>query len=70
MKKGLWVLLGFVFIAVGILSIILSMVGLQFTFLTWIDFAGKLWGFLIKIIMVMAGFIIMYLNLTNWKEIH
>jgi len=64
-NKGLAALVGFILAGLGFLSIILSMIGLKFTFLTWIDAGGSLLGFVVKIAMILAGFVIMYLSLTN-----
>lgn len=66
--KGITTLLGFLLIGAGLLSIILSMIGLQFSFLLWIDGLGRLPGFVLKIVMILAGFIIMYLAQTKGAE--
>jgi|APTNR8051073442_1049403.scaffolds.fasta_scaffold00880_2 hypothetical protein len=63
--KGIAALLGFVLAGLGFLSIILSMIGLKFSFLTWIDAPGSLFGFVVKLVMILAGFVIIYLSLSN-----
>ncbi len=63
--KGITALLGFVLAGLGFLSIILSMIGLKFSFLTWIDAPGSLFGFVVKLVMILAGFVIIYLSLSN-----
>jgi len=64
-NKGIFALIGFVLAGLGFLSIILSMIGLKFYFLTWIDAPGSLFGFVVKIVMILAGFVIIYLSLSN-----
>ncbi len=68
MKKGLWSLIGFLLIIIGITALVLSIVGVQLSFLTWIDKPGKLIGFLIRLFMIMTGFIIIVLTRTDWKQ--
>lgn len=63
--KGITALAGFVMAGLGFLSIILSMIGLKFSFLMWIDAPGSLFGFVVKITMILAGFVIIYLSLAN-----
>ncbi len=64
-NKGIFALIGFLLAGFGFLSIILSMIGLKFSFLTWIDAPGSLFGFVVKIAMILAGFVIIYLSLSN-----
>ena len=44
------------------------LVGVQLTWLTWIDAPGKLAGFLIRIGMILFGAITIYLSQGNWRE--
>ncbi|NUO01447.1 MAG: hypothetical protein HUU01_12630 [Saprospiraceae bacterium] len=67
-NKGITALIGFVLVGLGFLSIILSMIGLKFSFLTWIDAPGSLFGFIVKVVMILAGFVIIYLSLSNNNE--
>lgn len=66
--KSFYTVLGFLLFLFGILSIILNLVGLQFVFLTWIDNFGRLGAFILRIVMMLAGIILMYLNLVNWRQ--
>ena len=59
-NKGTLTLIGFILISLGFLAIILSMVGLRFTFLSWIDAPGALFGFTIRLLMVVTGFVLVY----------
>ena len=68
MKKGVWSLIGFLLIIIGITALVLSVVGVQLSFLTWIDKPGKLIGFLVRLMMIMSGFIIIVLTRTDWQQ--
>jgi hypothetical protein len=41
-------------------------VGLNLAFLTWIDAPGPLFGFVIRLIMIVTGIVIIYLAQTNF----
>ncbi len=66
-NKGIITLLGFILAGLGFLALILSMVGVQLAFLTWIDSPGKLFGFLIRLLMILVGIIIIYLVQTDFS---
>ncbi|MCB0655546.1 MAG: hypothetical protein KDC57_05380 [Saprospiraceae bacterium] len=66
--KAFNTVLGFLLFLFGLLSIILNLVGLQFSFLTWMENLGRLGAFVLRLIMVLAGIVIMYLNLVDWKK--
>ena len=64
-NKGIIVLIGFLLAGTGFLALVLSLVGVQLAFLTWIDAFGGLIGFLIRVLMIMFGAIIIYVSRTN-----
>ncbi len=65
--KGLFTLLGFLLAGAGFLAIVLSMIGLKLSFLVWIDRPGPLIGFIIRLVMILAGVIIIYLAQTDFS---
>ena len=67
-NKGWLSLVGFVLAGLGFLALILSIVGVKLSFLTWIDQPGPLFGFLMRIVMIVAGLIIIYFALTDFSE--
>jgi len=67
-KKIILIVLGFLFAGTGIIAIILSLVGLQLTFLAWADQISRLFGFALKICLLLAGIIIIYMNLTDFQR--
>ena len=65
-KGNNWLMvLGFLMAGTGILALVLSLIGIQLSFLTWIDYPGKLFGFLARIFMILVGFILIYLTQTD-----
>jgi uncharacterized Tic20 family protein len=66
-NKALLTLIGFVLIMLGFLALVLSIVGVKFAFLLWIDKPGPLFGFLFRIMMIIVGFVLVYLAQTNYK---
>ncbi len=67
-RKGLWSLIGFLLMGLGLMSLIFSMVGMQFAFMQWIDVAGRMAGFLFRLVMIIAGIVILYLASTDFEE--
>lgn len=68
MKKGLLTLIGFLLFIIGGTALVLSLVGIKLSFLLWIDAAGGLLGFMIRIIMMIGGIVIAVLSMGNWRE--
>jgi hypothetical protein len=68
MKKTSWIILGFLFFIIGFTSLVLSMIGLQLSYLAWMDQMGGLPSFLVKILMVVAGIVIVYLSYSDWRS--
>ena len=69
MKKGVVATLGFLLILYGFIALVLMMIGMQLSFLVWIDGWGKLLGFVIRLLMIVVGVVMMYLDLSDWKNI-
>lgn len=66
-NKALLTFIGFVLIILGFLALVLSIVGVKFAFLLWIDKPGPLFGFMFRILMIIVGFVLVYLAQTNYK---
>ena len=67
MNKGVASIIGFALAGLGFLSIVLSLVGVQFAFLLWLDSFGRLFGFVAKIVMIIAGILILYIAQSDFK---
>ena len=68
MSKALYTFVGFLLFLFGFMALSLSLVGVQLSFLTWIDAPGKLFGFVIRLLMILAGIVIVVLTRTDWRE--
>ncbi len=68
MKKGIFTLIGFLLFIIGGTALVLSLVGVKLSFLLWIDAAGGLLGFIIRIVMMIGGIVIAVLSTGNWQE--
>ncbi len=67
-NKGIFSLIGFLLAGTGFLALVLSLVGVQLAFLTWIDAFGGLVGFLIRLSMIIIGVIVVYFAQTDFEE--
>ncbi len=67
-KKAIYAIFGFSLFIIGFLALFLMLVGVQLSYLTWIDANGRLIGFIIRIVMVLAGAIIIFLTQTDWNK--
>lgn len=65
--KNLLTILGFLLVVTGFLSMIVSVVGLKFSFLLFLESWGSLVGFVLKLLLIMIGFILTYLGQTNFS---
>jgi hypothetical protein len=43
-------------------------VGVKLTFLTWLDI-NPLFGFVVKLLMIVGGIVLAVLSNTNWRDI-
>lgn len=59
---------GFLLAGVGFLSLILSLVGVEFSFLTWMRSFGPLSAFLLKLGLAIGGIMLIYLGQTDWER--
>ena len=61
MKQTILLVLGFFLFFIGILSLVMMSTGLQLSILVFIDYYGRGLGLLIRLIMIIAGIMLMYL---------
>gem|GEM_PF-760733 len=67
-NKGLLLLLGYLLFSLGITSVIMAMVGTHWYFLGWLELLDRLLSFIIKILMVIAGVLIIVFARTDWER--
>ena len=69
LDKRTWLLIaGFFTFSIGFLSLILQLIGLDFQFLNWLNFAGALTGFILRIFMILGGIIMAAWSRTDWEQ--
>jgi hypothetical protein len=68
MNKSYLTVSGFILMLLGILSIVLSVVGLNLEILGFLYEISSGFAFLIYILMVMTGAILMYISKSNIEE--
>ena len=61
MNKSIVTIIGFLLFLTGSVALILTLVGLRLTFLAPIEALGGGLAFIIKIIMILAGIVIVYI---------
>lgn len=66
-NKGWITLVGFLLAGTGFLALGLSLVGVKLSGLLWIDSAGPQLGFLARLLMIVGGFVLIYLGQSNFK---
>jgi len=65
MKKNLITTLGFVLFIVGFCSLFLSIVGIRFYALAFLDSLGPGFSLISKITMIIFGFVLIYVGKSN-----
>ncbi len=68
MKKAIWLVIGFLLFILGFSALVLSLVGVRLAMLAWLDVLGGWLSFLVKVLMVMAGIVVVYLTTTDWRS--
>jgi uncharacterized membrane protein len=66
MKKNIFTVVGFALLLFGMSALVLSLVGVKFSFLLWIDAGGPTLGFVIRLLMIFGGVAIAWLANHNW----
>ncbi len=61
-------ILGFVLFILGMLSLVLILIGANFTYLAWMDKPGSPRGLLIRLLMIGGGLIISYMALNPGSD--
>lgn len=68
MSKTVSTIIGFLLFIIGGLALVLSLIGVQLSYLTWIDAPGRLFGFVARLLMILAGIVMVVLARTDWRE--
>ncbi len=68
LPKGTFSIIGYLLLLFGFISIIFRLIGMNISFLAWTDLWGVGIGFLIKILIMMFGMIILYVDRTGLEQ--
>ncbi len=68
MSKTTSTFIGFLLFIIGGLALVLSLIGVQLSYLTWIDKPSPLIGFVIRLLMILGGIVMVVLARTDWRE--
>ena len=68
MSKTASTFIGFLLFIIGGLALVLSLIGVQLSYLTWIDKPSPIIGFVIRLLMILGGIVIVVLARTDWRE--
>jgi len=64
MDRPIITVIGYVLVLFGFLSLMLSMIGLRLSFLEFLEFGGPLVALVLRLSIVVIGFILMYVSKT------
>lgn len=65
MSKAIYSIIGFILFVLGFLALVLQMVGVQIAFLTWLDNWGGGTGLFLRVLMIVAGLVIVIVTRSN-----
>lgn len=61
-------LTGFLLFMIGMLSLMLSTVGIHFSFLRFLEMWGSFVALFLKILLIIAGFVLIYLSKIHYPS--
>ena len=67
-KRDLQTLIGFILFITGFVALTLALVGIRISFLAWMDNINPVFGFVMKLVMILAGLIIVVIAQGNDYE--
>ena len=66
--KGIYSLIGFILFILGFVALSLSLVGIRLSFLSFLDRISPLFGFVVKLLMIVGGIVMVILARTDWEK--
>lgn len=67
-NKGLFLLLGYILFSLGVTALTMELVGTYWYFLAWLELGGRLFAFILKILMVIVGVLLIVFARTDWDR--
>lgn len=61
-------MLGLLLLILGFSAMILQLVGVNWAFLAWLERGGLLLALVLKVVMVLAGVVLVVLAKTDWER--
>lgn len=61
-------LLSFLLVVFGLTSIVMQMVGVRWAFMGFIESGGRLFAFLIKVLMLLSGIVLFIVSNIDWEK--
>lgn len=67
-KRNALLITGYILVILGFLGLALRLVGLGLWPLHYMDQASPLFGFVLKIVFIIAGVLLMFVSRIDWKK--
>ena len=66
--RTFFMFLGFLLFIFGIVALVLMLVGLQLSFLAWLDSSSRMFGLTLRLLMVFGGIVMFYFARTDFRN--
>lgn len=66
--KVIATVIGIGLLLLGFFALVLSFVGVKLSYLLWLDSAGALAGFVLRLVMIILGGVLVTLAQTDWEK--
>ena len=67
-RRAALFLAGFFVAGSGLYALILMLVGVQLSYLVWLDAGGMLLGFIGRLLLIIVGAVLIMLGATDWQR--
>ena len=67
-RRAALFLAGFFVAGSGLYALILMLVGVQLSYLVWLDASGMLLGFVGRLLLIIVGAVLIMLGATDWQR--
>lgn len=67
-RATIFLILGFLLFLFGFLALILMLVGLQLSFLAFLDEPSRTFGLAMRILMIFSGVVMMYISRSKFEK--
>lgn len=61
-------IIGFVLLFLGVMTLFLNVVGVDFILLEWLYRWNVTVSFIVRLLMIMAGIVLIYIGQTDWSR--